>query len=594
METIHKDCVLTAPYGGTLTDLVAAAGPERAELVKRARELPSLQLSPRTLCDLELLATGAFSPLTRFMGKADYLRVLNEMRLADGTLFPIPITFPVSQGSAVAVGREIALRSPTNDLIGWMLVEEIYEWDRDYEAMQVYGTRDDQHPLVAEMGFWGRFYVSGAVKVINLPKHNDFPELRHSPLQVRRLLEQLGHPNVVAFQTRQPLHRADEELTKRAAEKVGGTLVLHPVGGLTQAGDVDHYTRVRTYKLMVEKYYDRGRTVLSLLPLAMRLAGPKEAIWHGIIRRNYGANHFIVGLDHGSPGPDSKGKPFYSPYEAQELFAKYSSELGVTMVPSDRLVYLPGEGRYEETRLIPKGAKTASISGTQVRNTYLAQGKLLPEWFTRPEIAAILANSFPPRHKQGFCIWFTGLPSAGKSTVAEFLATALMEHGRQVTMLDGDVVRTHLSKGLGFSKEDRDTNILRIGFVASEIVRHGGAVICAAVSPYRAARNQVRNKMARDTFLEVFVNTPVEVCETRDVKGFYAKAKAGEIKGFTGVDDPYEPPLSPEISLTTIDVSPEENARKIVRYLLEKGFLLEDSQLTSVIVRDRMEFANSP
>ena len=592
MNSIVKDQLLTPAYGGTMTNLIAT-GEERAELLRRGSELPSIQLSARSLCDLELLAVGAFSPLDRFMGRNDYLRVLSEMRLATGTLFSIPVTLPVPIGSPAEVGKEIALRSPTNDPIGWMLVEEKYEWDSAYEAMQVFGTRDDHHPLVAEMESWGRFYISGPLKVLNLPKHNDFPELRRSPSEVRRLLEQLGHPNVVAFQTRNPLHRAHEELTKRAAEQVGGTLLLHPVVGLTKPGDVDHYTRVRTYKLLVEKYYDPARTVLSLLPLAMRLAGPREALWHGIIRRNFGANHFIIGRDHASPGKDSTGKPFYGPYDAQKLFAAHRAELGIEMVHSDELVYVPDEDRYEQTSRIPKGKKTVSISGTQVRSNYLAKGKLLPEWFTRPEIATILASSYPPRHQQGFCIWFTGLPCAGKSTVAEVLATALMEHGRQVTILDGDVVRTHLSKGLGFSKEDRDTNILRIGFVASEIVRHGGAVICAAVSPYRATRNQVRNMVGEDGFHEVFVNTPVEVCESRDVKGFYAKAKAGEIKGFTGVDDPYEPPVSPEITLTTTEVSPEQNAQKIVRYLLEKGFLVADLELTSVIFGDPIEVVSA-
>ncbi len=473
------------------------------------------------------------------------------------------------------------LRSATNDLIAWMRVEEIYEWDREREAKQVFGTTDDVHPLVAEMRSWGPYYISGPMKIINLPKHADFPELRRTPAEVRRLLEELGHPNVVAFQTRNPLHRAHEALTKRAAEKVGGTLLIHPVVGMTKPGDVDHYTRVRTYKVLVEKYYDHSRTVLSLLPLAMRLAGPKEALWHAIIRRNHGVNHFIIGRDHASPGKDSTGKPFYGPYDAQALFSKYSSELGMKMVDSEELVYLPDEDRYEETSKIPAGKKTMNISGTQVRSDYLAKGKPLPEWFTRPEIAAILASSFPPRHKQGFCIWFTGLPSAGKSTVADILAPMLMEYGRQVTLLDGDVVRTHLSKGLGFSKEDRDTNILRIGFVASEIVRHGGAAICAAVSPYRATRNQVRNMMSGDGFIEVYISTPADVCETRDVKGFYAKAKKGEIKGFTGVDDPYEPPLSPELSLSTTDVSPEQNAHKIVEYLLKQGFLIDDTQLVA-------------
>ncbi len=565
--------LLVPPYGGNLVDLFLSEE-ERDELLRKARDLPSVQLSHRSLCDLELLATGAFSPLDRFMSKADYIGVLEGMRLADGTLFPIPITLPVDEPQLLRDGKEIALRSPKNELMAVMLVEEVFEWDPVREASCVYGTTDVRHPLVAEMQQWGRAYVSGPLKVVNLPKHYDFPDLRRTPAETRRILEELGHGDVVAFQTRNPLHRAHEELTKRAADKVGGALLIHPVVGLTKPGDVDHYTRVRTYKALVENhYYDSRRTLLSLLPLAMRLAGPVEAVWHAIIRRNYGANHFIVGRDHASPGKDSNGKPFYGPYDAQELLANVGPEIGVTMVSSSELVYLKREDRYEEMDQVPKHAETLSLSGTQVRDEYLGNGKALPDWFTRQEVASILAEGFPPRHKQGFCIWFTGLPSAGKSTIADILAVKLMEHGKSATVLDGDVVRTHLSKGLGFSKDDRDTNILRIGFVASEVVRHNGAVICAAVSPYKATRSQVRDLVGDDHFIMVFVDTPVEVCEARDVKGFYAKARRGEIKDFTGVDDPYEAPVDAELALTTTDCSPEENANEIVNYLMQRGFV---------------------
>jgi sulfate adenylyltransferase len=567
---------LIAPYGGRLVDLVVS-GEERVELMRKAKQLASIQLSPRSLCDLELIATGGFSPLERFMGQADYLRVVEEMRLADGTLFPIPVTLPVPDLRLVEIGKAVALRSPKNELIAVMQVEEVFGWDPEVEALQVYRTDDSRHPLLAEMGSWGRWCTSGALKVLDLPKHFDFVELRRTPAQVRSLLESLGHRNAVAFQTRNPLHRAHEELTKRAAEQVGGALLLHPVVGLTKPGDVDHYTRVRTYKALVERYFDPRRTVLSLLPLAMRLAGPREAVWHAIIRRNFGANHFIVGRDHASPGKNSKGEPFYGPYEAQELLAQLSAEIGVTMVPYRELVYLADEGRHEETHRVPRGARVFAISGTEVRNEYLAAGRALPEWFTRPEVAAILAETFPARHDQGFCIWFTGLPSAGKSTIADILAVKLMERGRAVTVLDGDVVRNHLSQGLGFSKQDRDTNILRIGFVAAEIVRHHGTAICAAVSPYRATRDRARSMVGDDRFILVFVDTPVEVCEQRDVKGMYARARQGDIKDFTGVDDPYEQPLDPDLTLTTTDCTPEDNARKVIQYLTQQGFLLDEA-----------------
>ncbi len=563
---------LIAPYGGRLADLLAPAE-ARGALIAGAGRLPSIQLSARSLCDLELLATGAFSPLDRFMGRADYRRVVEDMRLADGTVFPIPITLPAPEGATVRVGQSIALRTPANDLVAVMTVEEAYDWDLRHEAAGVYGTTDARHPLVAEMHGWGRTYLSGPLTVLALPRHYDFVELRLTTRQVRAALARLGYASVVAFQTRNPMHRVHEELTKRAAAEVDGALLIHPVVGLTRPGDVDHYTRVRTYRLLVRHHYDPRRTVLSLLPLAMRLGGPREAVWHAIIRRNHGANHLVVGRDHAGPGLDSAGKPFYGPYDAQELLQRFEAEVGVRMVPFKELVYLPHEDRYEETDRVPAGTVTASISGTQVRTEYLAHGRTLPEWFTRPETAAILAEVSPPRHRQGFCVWFTGLSGAGKSTIAELLTLVLLEHGRQVTLLDGDVVRTHLSKGLGFSKDDRDTNIRRIGFVAAEIVRHHGAVLCAAVSPYRAARGECRALVGEDRFVLVYVDTPLEVCEQRDTKGMYAKARRGEIRGFTGIDDPYEPPLDADLVLTTTDCAPEDNARRVITHLAARGWL---------------------
>lgn len=560
---------LISPYGGALVDLVV--DPEEAgELKSRAGELPYIQLSERSLCDLELLATGAFSPLDRFMGEADYRSVLGQMRLADGHVFPIPITLPVDLDAPIELDRQIALRNRKNELLGVMTIEEIYEWDRQDAAKQVFGTTDPRHPLVAEMEQWGSRNISGRLQLIQLPRHYDFQELRLTPRETRERLQALGHPNVIAFQTRNPLHRVHEELTKRAIAEVDGTLLLHPVVGMTKPGDVDHFTRVRTYKVLAANHYDRDRILLALLPLAMRMAGPREALWHALIRRNHGANHLIVGRDHASPGKDSKGNPYYGPYDAQDLVQEFSEELGVQPVPFRELVYLPDEDRYEEVGSIPTGVSTASLSGTQVREEYLSNGKPLPEWFTRPEVAEILAESHPPRHRQGVCLWFTGLSGAGKSTTADFLTTLLLEHGRQVTVMDGDVVRTHLSHGLGFSKEDRDRNILRIGFVAAEIARHGGIVICAAVSPYRATRNDVRS-MVGPGFVEIFVDTPLDVCEGRDTKGMYARARRGEIQNFTGIDDPYEKPVDPEITIDTVNHTAEGNARAILDYLIKRG-----------------------
>jgi sulfate adenylyltransferase len=563
---------LIEPYGGDLVDLLVPDA-ERESIISLAALLPRIQLTQRNLCDLELLATGAFSPLKKFMGREDYLSVVHNMRLADGTLFPIPITLPVSSTHNISQGAEIALADEHNDLLAVMRVEEIYEWNREEEAKLVCGTNDPRHPLVAEMQSWGDVCISGELKVVRLPKYYDFRRLRLTPAEVRTKLSELGHESVVAFQTRNPLHRAHEEMTKRAIQQINGVLLIHPVVGMTKAGDIDHYTRVQSYKVLVDKYYDHGSTMLALLPLAMRMAGPREAIWHAIIRRNFGANHFIVGRDHASPGLDSDNKPFYGPYDAQRLITEHAAEIGVQPMFFSEMVYLTEERRYEESSRVTEGHRTASISGTKVREDFLQRGRPLPGWFTRPEVAAILSAAHPPRHQQGFCIWFTGLSGSGKSTTADILTIMLLEHGRQVTVLDGDVIRTHLSKGLGFSKEDRETNIRRIGFVASEVVRHGGGVICAAISPYSTTRNECRTMIGADRFCEIFVATPLDVCQDRDPKGMYALAREGQLKGFTGIDDPYEPPHNPEITLDTVNCSAEENAERLVAYLIERGFI---------------------
>lgn len=575
MQTPSNLAALIEPYGGELVQLVVDDA-TKAELVLHSNELPSVQLSPRSMCDLELLANGALSPLRTFMGEADYHSVLERMRLADGTLYPVPVTLPVADLKGIEIGKGLSLRSPKNNLLAVLFVSEIYEADFEKEALALCGQIDDLHPLCAEMRRWGKYRLSGELKVIQLPPHVDFPELRLTPAETREVLARSGNPNVVAFQTRNPMHRVHEELTKRAAAEVGGQLLIHPVVGQVKGGDVDHFTRVRTYRALLEKYYDDNTATLGLLELAMRMAGPRECVWHAIIRRNFGCNHMIVGRDHAGPGKNAEGQPFYEPYAARDLLAEHADEIGVKPLPYYELVYLPDEQRYVEANAVPSGAKAYSLSGTQARTEYLFQGKPLPDWFTRPEVATILSETFPPREKQGFCLWFTGLPSAGKSTIADILSVLLLERGKHLTNLDGDVVRTHLSKGLGFSQEDRDTNVLRIGFVASEIVRHHGIVVCAAVSPYRATRTAVRNMMPEGQFIEVFISTPVNVCEQRDVKGFYAKARAGEIKHFTGVDDPYEPPAHPEITLQTHGVTPLHNAELVLEYLEKQGFVLPE------------------
>lgn len=571
---------LISPFNRNLVDLVVDAN-ERRGLQEHAGQLTSLQISERAQCDLELLATGAFSPLDRFMGCEDFDRSMSEMRLGDGHIFPIPVSLSVPDGTDIKLDAEIALRDSRNNLLAVMRVDEIYEWDHAEFARSVLGTSDLRHPLNSEMYRWGNLNISGELRVLSPPKHFDFQDLRLTPSQVRSRLEGLGSANVVAFQTRNPLHRGHEEMCRNASQAIDGALLVHPAVGMTKPGDVDFYTRVRTYKALIGNYFDKANSALALIPLAMRMAGPREALWHMLIRRNYGANHFIVGRDHASPGLDSNGKPFYEPLAAQELASQFSDELGVKVLMYDEMVYLPNEDSYQEISKIEKSTAFFSLSGTKMRADYLQTGEKLPAWFARSEVAEILMQRYPALHNDGACVWFTGLSGAGKSTVAEILTILLNEHGRSVTLLDGDVVRTNLSKGLGFGREDRDTNILRIGFVAAEIVRHRGLAVCAAVSPYKAARNEVREMFDAGKFVEVFVDTPLSVCEERDVKGMYSKARSGQIKGFTGIDDPYEAPDNPEIILDTVDHSAEENARMVLDHLVKLGFISSASEKDS-------------
>jgi len=546
---------------------------ESEELKEYANQLPAIQLTDRSVCDLELLATGGFSPLDRFVGKKDFAEILNEMRLTSGHLFPIPISLPITSLNGIKLDHDVALVNAQNEPLAVMMVEEIYEWDFHETVQKLLGTEDLQHPLVVEMKNWGCFNITGALKVLQLPKHPDFQTLRLTPMQTREHLDAFHRQNVVAFQTRNPLHRAHEELTKRAIDRVDGVLFLHPVVGVTKPGDVDYFTRVRTYLALVKTYYDPQRTLFSLLPLAMRLAGPREAVWHALIRRNYGANYLIVGRDHASPGIDSRGKPFFEPFAAQRLLERFNSELAVGVIPFTDLTWVPSEQRYAEAASLPVGTVTNSLSGKQLREQYLNVGKTPPEWFVRPEVAKILMDAYPPRYLQGVCVWFTGLSGSGKSITGEILRLKLLEIGRKVTLLDGDVVRTHLSKGLTFSKVDRDSNVRRLGYVAGEVVKHGGIVICCAISPYRSTRNEVQNMVGQDNFVEVFVDTPIDVCEQRDPKGVYAKARRGELTGLTGIDDPYEAPLNPSITLDTISRSAEANAIEVLDHLQLMGFL---------------------
>ncbi len=566
---------LIPPHGGRLVDLVVP--PDRAdELRRESRDWPSWDLTPRQVCDLELLANGSFSPLTGFLDRADYERVCSEMRLTDGTLWPMPITLDVSREAAehLEAGARLALRDPEGVMLAVLTVSDIWEPDKEAEAARVFGTTNPEHPGVAYLfEVAGPVYVGGRIEAVQLPVHYDFKELRRTPAELRAEFAQKGWTRVVAFQTRNPMHRAHVELTMRAARDAQANLLIHPVVGMTKPGDVDHYTRVRAYQAVMDRY-PRLTASLALLNLAMRMAGPREALWHAIIRKNHGATHFIVGRDHAGPGSDSNGDPFYGPYEAQELFRAHEEELGVAMVDFKLMVYDPEDDRYLPIDEVPEGRKTLSISGTELRER-LADGREIPEWFSYPEVVAELRRTHPPRASQGFTVFFTGLSGAGKSTIANALMVKLLQMGgRPVTLLDGDIVRKHLSSELGFSKEHRDLNILRIGFVASEITKNGGVAICAPIAPYDGTRQRVRRMIEPvGGFVLVHVATPLEVCEQRDRKGLYAKARAGIIKEFTGISDPYEEPADAEVTIDTTDTSPDEAANRIILYLERLGYI---------------------
>jgi sulfate adenylyltransferase len=566
---------LIEPHGGALVDLMVDDA--RAEVLKEAsRDFPSLDLGDRQICDLELLLNGGFSPLTGFMTRVEYDTVCEDMRLPDGTLWPVPIVLDVSEELAAGLspGAKLALRDGEGVMLAVLNVEDVWVPDREREAELVFGSTNPEHPGVNELlNGSGPVYVGGRLEGVQLPVHYDFRPLRKTPRQVREQFTRLGWRKVVAFQTRNPMHRAHVELTLRAAKEVEANLLIHPVVGKTKPGDVDHYTRVRAYQAVLNRY-PRYTAELSLLPLAMRMGGPREALWHAIIRKNHGATHLIVGRDHAGPGSDSKGEPFYGPYDAQELLQQYETELGVTMVPFKMMVYVEDLDQYQPIDEIGDDVRTLSISGTELRER-LANGREIPEWFTYPEVARELRRTHPPRSKQGFTVFFTGLSGSGKSTIANALLVKLLElGGRPVTLLDGDIVRKNLSSELGFSKEHRDLNILRIGFVASEITKNGGIAICAPIAPYDHTRQEVRKAVeAAGGFSLVHVATPVEVCETRDRKGLYAKARAGIIKEFTGISDPYEAPADAEVVIDTTDVSPEEAANAIVLHLESQGYI---------------------
>ncbi len=570
----------------TVNELIVSET-ERTTLLKEAVRLKSWDLTHRQICDIELLLNGAFSPLEGFLTKNDYESVLDNSRLADGQLWPMPITLDVSDdfSETLSKGETIVLRDPEGLVIAALDIEDIWQVDKEREANQVFGTTDKAHPGVAYLfNQAGPVYIGGKLRGIELPVHYDYTSIRQTPNQLRAWFKKKGWNRVVAFQTRNPLHRAHQELTLRAIDQIDGKLLIHPVVGLTKPGDVDHHTRVKCYRRVLSSYQP-DTAQLSLLPLAMRMGGPREALWHALIRKNYGCTHFIVGRDHAGPGLDSSGQPFYDPDAARELAQSNQCESAIEILSFEEMVYSKLSNSHLPVSELKEDEEPVRLSGTDLRKL-LGEGKEIPSWFTLPGVAEELRQAYPPLEEQGFALFFTGLSGSGKSTLANIVETRILElTGRRTTMLDGDLVRKHLSEELGFSREDRDRNILRIAYVAGESIKHGGIAICAPIAPYAETRRQARALISDyGQFIEIHLATPLDVCEQRDRKGLYAKARAGIIKGFTGIDDPYEIPEQPEIRIDTANFTAREGAELIINELVNRGFVsvLEQPNLGNI------------
>ncbi|KAF3000727.1 Sulfate adenylyltransferase [Curvularia kusanoi] len=567
------------PHGGVLKDLIARDAPRRKELFTEAESLPAIVLTERQLCDLELILNGGFSPLEGFLNQKDYESVVQTERLSDGNVFAMPITLDVSKETidslGVKAGARVALRDFRDDRnLAIITVDDVYQPNKAEEAQKVFGG-DPEHPAVKYLNeSVQEYYVGGKLEAIDRLEHYDYVGLRFTPAELRSHFDKLGWSKVVAFQTRNPMHRAHRELTVRAARARQANVLIHPVVGLTKPGDIDHFTRVRVYQALLPRY-PNGMAALALLPLAMRMGGPREAIWHAVIRKNFGATHFIVGRDHAGPGKNSKGEEFYGPYDAQDAVEKYKDELGIEVVPFQMMTYLPDTDEYKPKDEVAAGVKTLDISGTELRKR-LRTGAEIPEWFSYPEVVRVLRESHPPRSQQGFTVFLTGYQNSGKDAIARALNVTLNQQGgRSVSLLLGDTVRSELSSELGFSRADRDTNIGRIAFVASELTKAGAAVIAAPIAPFEASRKAAKDLVEKHgSFYLIHVATPLEYCEKTDKRGIYAKARAGEVKGFTGVDDPYEAPTNADL---TIDVS-KTNVRTAVHQIV---LLLEASGLLS-------------
>ncbi|MFO7716441.1 bifunctional sulfate adenylyltransferase/adenylylsulfate kinase [Desulfosarcina sp.] len=562
-------------HGGQWVNLLV--DPERSALLKKiCTDLSSITLNDRQLCDFELLTTGAFSPLTGFMNRSNYESVLDRMKLQDGTLWPVPICLDISETVArpLEAGQSVVIRDPEGFLLAVMHVEDIWKADKDKEAALLYGTADKSHPGVADLfGNTAAYYIGGSLEVLSLPLHFDFKPLRMTPPEVRGLFRKLGWNRILGFHTVNTIHRPEFEVAIRAMQKSRANLLLLPGVGMTGPGDFDYYTRVRCYRHVIG-YFPPESAVMSLLPVSMRMAGPRDWLLQCIIGKNYGCTHFIVGHQHAYSGTSNGALSFYDDDTTRAMVQESAQALGMSIVRFEELVYLPFEDEFFPRDQVAPGTESISLTSLDIRER-IRSGRKIPRWATFAEVVAELKKAYPSPSRQGFTVFFTGLSGAGKSTIARVLYAKMLEIGkRPVTLLDGDIVRLNLSNELSFSKEHRDINVRRIGFVASEITKNRGVAICAPIAPYAATRHEIRaNIEACGGFIEVHVATPLDVCEKRDRKGMYAKARAGLIKGYTGIDDPYEIPEAPEVRVDTTGKTPDEAAQEILIYLGQKRFI---------------------
>ncbi len=566
---------LIEPHGGELIHIFA--DDERCSKLKEvAMNLKDVVLDDRQLCDFELIATGAFSPLDGFMTQADYEPVLDRMQLGNGIFWPLPVCLGVSETLArnLETGQSVAIRDPEGFLLAVMHVADIWPIDRKKEAKIILGTDNPSHPGVQFIHkIAGDFYIGGRLEVISAPLHFDFKQIRLTPREVRETYKKLGWHRIVGYQTSNPIHRPQFEMTVHAMRHAKANLLINAISGLTKPGDFDHYTRVRCYNKLVDNYPPNAM-LLNLLPHTPRQAGPRDALLNAVIAKNYGCSHYIVGHGHANPYENKTRKAFFNDDELRDLVVKHAKQIDMNIIPFKEMVYLSFEDEYRFIDDVPEGTQTISLTQTEIRER-IRTGRNIPHWSSFENVIQELRKSYPPPRRQGFTVFMTGLSGAGKSTIAKVIYSKFLEIGeRPVTLLDGDIVRRNLSSELNFSKEHRDINIKRIGFVASEITKNRGIAICAPIAPYQTTRDEIRDIIeSYGGFIEVHVSTPIEECEKRDRKGIYAKARAGLVKGLTGVDDPYEVPKHPEVRINTTDLTPDEAAQEILLFLSQKGYI---------------------